>query len=154
MIQNELMEEKYKILMEFMPGGVVIYREKDGMILEKNRGFDKLFMDCDGQDEEVSDITNFYDVIPNTELDRVREMIETQLEFLHSVYLNVRLVGPNGMISFCEYRGRVLREDAQGKIYMVLLKDCNEETMLGRSVRQLEEKLQNKKREETHCTDI
>ena len=141
MMQNELLEEKYKILMEFMPGGVVIYRERDGVILEKNSGFRKLFMDPEGQEEEDEDITNFYDVIHPSELTRIKEMIETQLEFLHSVFLNICLVGTNGTACFCEYRGKVLQEGPDGRIFMAVLKDCNDEVMLRKTVRNLEEKL-------------
>ena len=32
--QRKLLEEKYQIRMELMPGGVVVYRGEDGAILE------------------------------------------------------------------------------------------------------------------------
>lgn len=145
MSQNYLLEEKYRILMDFMPGGVVIYREKDGEILESNRGFEAMLSDPSDQDEAEQKITNFYEVIPHAELERIREMIETQLEFLHSVFLNIRLIGPEGTPRFCEYRGRILKEEAGERIYMAILKDCHDETMLRRTVKQLEEKLQSRK---------
>ncbi len=139
-LSKEMLEEKYQILMDFMPGAVVIYRGVDGMILESSRGVFGL-LGAEEEDEESISITNFYQMIHPADVERVKEMIETQLEFLHSVFLNVRLVGVDGEVRMCEYRGRVLSEENGEQIYMALLKDQNEENMLRRSLKQKEEKL-------------
>ncbi len=136
---KEMMEEKYQILMDFMPGGVVIYRGVDGEILECSKGVNSLL---GMEEEEAPAVSNFYQMIHPTDVERVKEMIETQLEFLHSVFLNVRLVGADDEVRMCEYRGRVLSEEHGERIYMALLKDLSEENMLRRSLKQKEEKLQ------------
>ncbi len=138
-IAKEMMEEKYQILMDFMPGGVVIYRGVDGEILECSKGINGLL---GLEDEEALTFSNFYQMVHPSDVERVKEMIETQLEFLHSVFLNVRLVGTDEEVRMCEYRGRVLSEENGERIYMALLKDLSEENMLRRSLKQKEEKLQ------------
>lgn len=138
-VSKEMMEEKYQILMDFMPGGVVIYRGVDGEILEYSKGVNEVL----GLDDEAApSLSNFYQMIHPSDVERVKEMIETQLEFLHSVFLNVRLIGTDDEVRMCEYRGRVLYEENGERIYMALLKDLSEENMLRRSLKQKEEKLQ------------
>jgi len=138
-VSKELMEEKYQILMDFMPGGVVIYRGVDGEILEYSKGVHEVL----GLDDETApSFSNFYQMVHPSDVERVKEMIETQLEFLHSVFLNVRLVGTDDEVRMCEYRGRVLSEENGERIYMALLKDLSEENMLRRSLKQKEEKIQ------------
>lgn len=137
--QNELLEKKYQILMDFMPGGVVIYRGEDGAILE-SRGLGKLLGGGEAAQEQPEPV-NFYQMLYPEDVDRVKELIETQLEFLHSVFLNVSLSGAGKEVCLCEYRGRILSEENGERIYMALLKDRNEEELLRRTLRQREEEL-------------
>lgn len=137
-MKKDLLEEKYQILRDFMPGGTVIYKGQDGTILE-SRGLSALLGEEDP--EKAGEPVNFYRMLCSDDLDRVQEMIETQLEFLHSVYLNIRLAGLDGEVHLCEYRGRVLCEENGERIYMAVLKDRNEEEMLQRKLHQKEEML-------------
>ena len=74
--QRKLLEEKYQILMDFMPGGVVVYRGEDGAILE-SRGLLTLL---NGEEtENQKEPVNFYQMLDPGDVDRVKEMIETQL---------------------------------------------------------------------------
>ena len=140
--QKKLLEEKYQILMDFMPGGVVVYRGEDGAILE-SRGLLTL-LNGGEEAEEQKEPVNFYQMLDPEDVDRVKEMIETQLEFLHSVFLNIRLVGADGEMRLCEYRGRILSEENGERIYMALLKDRSEEEILRRVLKQKEERLLHK----------
>ena len=137
-MEKELLEEKYQILRDFMPGGIVIYKGQDGTILE-SKGLSGLLGEEDP--EKAEEPVNFYRMLCDDDVDRVKEMIETQLEFLHSVYLNIRLEGVDGEVHLCEYRGRILCEENGGRIYMAILKDRNEEEMLQRKLHQKEEML-------------
>lgn len=137
-MEKELLEQKYQILRDFMPGGIVVYKASDGTILESS-GLSALLGEEDP--EKAKEPDNFYRMLCADDVDRVKEMIETQLEFLHSVFLNIRLAGVDAEVHLCEYRGRVLCEEGKERIYMAILKDCNEEEMLQRKLHQKEEML-------------
>lgn len=114
-------EVKFRILCDSIPGAVVIYRSLSGEIEEK-RGLEHLFRDIYEPDEDVPEITNFYDVISEVQRERKKEMIVDQLEFLHSASLDLDLAHAGKEISV-NFTGRVLDPDEDLYIAVLILKD-------------------------------
>lgn len=114
-------EKEMQILEDLVPGAVIKYRKKDGVILYSRR-LETMFEDPQDIEDEVKPIENFHLLIPQKERDRVLSMIDNQLEFLHSVTLNVRLIEPEGRCCLAEYRGnRLIDENGEEIMYVLLI---------------------------------
>lgn len=112
--------KEMQIIEDLVPGAIVKYRKEDGKILYSRR-LENLFEDPQDIEDEVAPISNFYQLIPERERDRVLSMIDSQLEFLHSVTVNVRLIEPEGRCVLAEYRGNCEEDDNGEKCMYALI---------------------------------
>ncbi|MBQ0041838.1 MAG: hypothetical protein KBS85_00770 [Lachnospiraceae bacterium] len=112
--------EEMQIIEDLVPGAIVKYRKEDGKILYSKR-LENLFEDPQDIDDEVKPLDNFYSLIPDRERERVLDMMNSQLEFLHCITLNMRLAEPEGRCCLCEYRGNIVKSENDEELMYALL---------------------------------
>lgn len=138
--QLEAANRKLNILMENMPGGVIVYEADSGRIREVSRSLLDMF-GCSEEKFRDHYCNSFYLLIYKTDRARVRDMMEQQMNFLPNVEISFRTRDLLGECKYLDYRGRVVTEPDGGRVVYAVLNDASERVLVQQELQRMNEML-------------
>ena len=141
-IEEQLIDAKKKleILMENMPGGVIIYEAKTGKIHEVS----KSLLDMFGCSEEAfrEHYYNSFDLlIYKNDRARIKDLINQQMEFMSTVEVTFRAKDLMGETKYLEFKGKVMPDRDGIQMFYAILSDVSERMLVQQELQHINETL-------------
>lgn len=138
--QLEDANRKLDILMENMPGGVIIYEAKTGKIHEVS----KSLLDMFGCSEKVfrEHYYNCFDLmIYKGDRPRIKDLIEQQMVFLTTIEVTFRARDLMGERKFLDFKGKMVTERDGTQMVYAILSDVSERMLVQQELQRINETL-------------
>lgn len=138
--QLEDTNRKLNILMENMPGGVIIYEARTGKIHEVS----KSLLDMFGCSEKAfrEHYYNCFDLlIYKSDRARIKDLIEQQMAFLTTVEVTFRARDLMGERKYIDYKGKVVTERDGTVMFYAILSDVSERILVQTELQRINETL-------------
>lgn len=141
-LREELAEatKKLDILMENMPGGVIIYEAKTGKILEVS----KSLLDMFGCTEKAfrEHYYNCFDLmIYKSDRPRIKDLIEQQMAFLTTIEVTFRARDLMGERKFLDFKGKLVTDKNGVQLVYAILSDVSERMLVQQELQRMNETL-------------
>ncbi len=121
-------EKKFKILMDNIPGGVLVYDADTGKILQVSDSCLANF-DCTEEMFREHYYNNFDLFVMKEDRAMVRDQVETQLRFFDAVELRYRVLDLNGNVIWFSHRARLISEKDGSRTFFAVLSDVTNEQL-------------------------
>lgn len=132
--------QKLNILMDNMPGGVIIYEAESGRIREVSKTLLDMF-GC-SEDKLRDYYCNSFDlIIYKADRARVKDMISQQMSFMPNIEVSFRARDLLGECKYIDYRGKAVTEPDGTKVIYAILMDASERVMVQQELQKMNEAL-------------
>lgn len=138
--QLEDAEKELAILMENMPGGILVYEEVSGKFLSISKGCLDMFGCDEGTFREY-----FYDsfdlFICKQDRTRIKQMLQDQMEFLDGAELTFRVRDLLGELKYIEFRAKRVHEHSGKCVIYAIINDITERMQVQQEMQQITQDL-------------
>ncbi|MCR5488098.1 MAG: GGDEF domain-containing protein [Lachnospiraceae bacterium] len=135
-------ESKLRILMDNIPGGVLVYDADTGKILEVSDGCLSTF-DCTEEQFRDHYYNNFDLFVMKEDRAKVKEQVAVQTQFFGVVELLYRVLDLNGNVVWISHKARLVDERDGRRVFYAVLSDVTNEQLVQKELakrnRQLKE---------------
>ncbi len=138
--QLEDAQHKLNILMDGMPGGVIIYDAITNRIKEVSKSLLDMF-GCSEKDFREHYYNCFDLIIYKKERSRTKELIEQQLEFLSTAEITFRARDLMGEKKFLDYKGKLVTERDGSRMVYAILSDVSDMMLVQQELQRTNETL-------------
>ncbi len=136
----EILQRKLNTLMDSIPGGVLVHHAKTGKILQVSEGLLSMF-GCEEQVFRDHYFNNFDVLIFKADRMAVKDLINTQLEFMDHVEVSFRVRGLMNETKYMEYRGRKILEQDDEPVFYGVLTDVSDRVAVQQQLQARNEEL-------------
>lgn len=132
--------DKLNILMSSMPGGVMTYDAETGKILSVNEGLLNIF-GCGEQELRDHFMDSFNLFVMKEDRRRIKELIETQIQFFDHVELAYRSIGLSDEIIWFNHKATIRTQEDGSKVFFCILSDVTEQKAIQNQLQSMNEQL-------------
>lgn len=132
--------DKLNILMSSMPGGVMTYDAETGKILSVNEGLLNIF-GCGEQELRDHFMDSFNLFVMKEDRRRIKELIETQIQFFDHVELAYRSIGLSDEIIWFNHKATIRTQEDGRKVFFCILSDVTEQKAIQNQLQSMNEQL-------------
>ncbi len=132
--------DKLNILLNSMPGGVMTYDADTGKILSVNEGLLNIF-GCGEQELREHFMDSFNLFVMKEDRRRIKELIETQIQFFDHVELAYRAIGLSDEIIWFNHKATLRTQEDGSKVFFCILSDMTEQKAIQNQLQSMNEQL-------------
>ncbi|MBR1522873.1 MAG: diguanylate cyclase [Lachnospiraceae bacterium] len=132
--------EELDILLSSMPGGVMTYDADTGRILYVNEGLLTIF-GCGEQEFREHFMDSFSLFVIKDDRRRIKELIDTQIQFFDHVELTYRSMGLADDVVWFNHKATLRQTDDGKKIFFCILSDVTEQRAIQNQLQATNEQL-------------
>ena len=132
--------DKLNILLSSMPGGVMTYDAETGKILSVNEGLLNIF-GCGEQELREHFMDSFNLFVMKEDRRRIKELIDTQIQFFDHVELAYRSIGLSDEIIWFNHKATLRTQEDGSKVFFCILSDMTEQKAIQNQLQSMNEQL-------------
>ena len=132
--------DKLNILLNSMPGGVMTYDAETGKILYVNEGLLNIF-GCGEQELRDHFMDSFNLFVMKEDRRRIKELIDTQIQFFDHVELAYRSIGLSDEIIWFNHKATLRTQEDGTRVFFCILSDMTEQKAIQNQLQSMNEQL-------------
>ena len=132
--------DQLNILLSSMPGGVMTYDADTGKILYVNEGLLNIF-GCGEQELREHFMDSFNLFVMKEDRRRIKELIETQIQFFDHVELAYRSIGLSEEIIWFSHKATIRTQEDGSRVFFCVLSDMTEQKAIQNQLQSMNEQL-------------
>ncbi|MBQ7584426.1 MAG: diguanylate cyclase [Lachnospiraceae bacterium] len=132
--------DKLNILLNSMPGGVMTYDAETGKILYVNEGLLNIF-GCGEHELREHFMDSFNLFVMKEDRRRIKELIDTQIQFFDHVELAYRSIGLSDEIIWFNHKATLRTQEDGSKVFFCILSDMTEQKAIQNQLQTMNEQL-------------